>query len=555
MSKPLIELRCFNSLAKVLASRQEPDSRYRIDKATALSNEVFSFQIAYRAEQLLKGIRFTVQSSLSDAVTVRRVGLAPSELPCYDDHDGYVINDQPGLFPDPLYPLDPKGESALPGSWNAVWVTVELADRFSAGVYPIEVQLHGAEGQLLGAQRIELQVLNASLPKQKLIRTEWFHTDCLAVYYNVDVFSEGHWELIEQYAQTAVKMGINMLLTPLFTPPLDTEIGGERPTVQLIGVARSAQGYAFDFSLLQRWIAMGERCGLQYFEFSHLFTQWGAQFAPKVMAVEGGELKRIFGWETDASGAEYGQFLEALLPELDRFIREAGIQERVFFHVSDEPGLQHLDSYKQASARLRAFLADYPTFDALSNYEFYGHGLVKTPVVASDHIEPFLAHGVQNLWTYYCCAQYKQVSNRFFAFPSERNRVIGFQLYKFNIRGFLHWGYNFWHSQYSRKPLNPFVQTDADRAFPSGDAFLVYPGDAGPIESIRMQVFYEALQDLRALELLETLIGCERTIALIEEDLESPLTFSEYPHDPSWLVIKREKINRLIAQEQSGFSG
>ena len=103
--------------------------------------------------------------------------------------------------------------------------------------------------------------------------------------------------------------------------------------------------------------------------------------------------------------------------------------------------------------------------------------------------------------------------------------------------------------------MNPFVQTDADRAFPSGDAFLVYPGEEGPIESIRMQVFYEALQDLRALQLLETLIGRERTIALLEEDLASPLTFSEYPHDPTWLVNKREAINRRIEQERSGLSG
>ncbi|WP_312876212.1 DUF4091 domain-containing protein [Paenibacillus alginolyticus] len=101
--------------------------------------------------------------------------------------------------------------------------------------------------------------------------------------------------------------------------------------------------------------------------------------------------------------------------------------------------------------------------------------------------------------------------------------------------------------QYARKMVNPFVQTDADRAFPSGDAFLVYPGETGPIESIRMVVFYEALQDVRALEMLEGLIGRERTIALIEEDLEVPLTFSEYPHEPDWIIKKREKINQLIA--------
>lgn len=551
MSDKKIELRCLNSLAKVIA-HHELDSRYFLERATTFSNEIYSFQVAYRSEQLIKGLRIEIESPLAECMTVRKVGLVPSELACYGDHDDYIISDHPGLYPDPLMPMDANGEVALPGSWSSLWITVDLKNQHPEGVYPIDVILLSADGNRMGSERIDLQVLSGSLPKQRLIRTEWFHTDCLANHYNVNVFSEEHWTLIEQYVQTAVKQGINMILTPLFTPPLDTEVGGERTTVQLVEVERDENKYRFDFSLLERWIALGERCGVEYFEFSHLFTQWGAQFAPKIMAAEKGQLKRIFGWETDATGEEYGQFLEAFLPELDQFIKKQGIQDRVFFHVSDEPTLDNLESYRAASSRLSQLLQGYPTFDALSDYEFYGHGLVNTPVVANNHIDSFISRGVDNLWTYYCCAQYKKVSNRFFALPSERNRIIGFQLYKFDIRGFLHWGYNFWYSQYARKMVNPFVQTDADRAFPSGDAFLVYPGETGPIESIRMVVFYEALQDIRALEMLEGLIGRERTIAMIEEDLAVPLTFSDYPHEPNWIITKRDRINQLIASLAKG---
>ncbi|MDR6881077.1 DUF4091 domain-containing protein [Bacillus sp. 3255] len=547
MSDLKYELRCLNSLAKVLA-HQEPDSRYELQKASLLGNEVFSFQVAYRSEKLLKGVVLAIATPLSPAVTVRQVGLAPSELTMYGNHDGYILSEQPGLYPDPLLPVEAGGATALPGCWGSFWVTIDLHGQSqSPGLYPVVLSLCAASGIELGTVSIELEVLSASLPEQKLIRTEWFHTDCLANYYQVDVFSEEHWRRIEQYVKTAVKQGVNMLLTPLFTPPLDTEVGGERTTVQLVGVERDGQAYRFDFTLLDRWIALGDRCGVKYYEFSHLFTQWGAQFAPKIMATEQGQQKRIFGWETDAMGDEYGSFLEVFLPELDRYIQERGLAGRVFFHVSDEPSVEQLASYQAASAKLSQFLGHYPTFDALSDYEFYAHGLVNTPVVANNHIDEFIAQGVDNLWTYYCCAQFKRVSNRFFVFPSERNRIIGFQLYKFKIKGFLHWGYNFWYSQYARKMVNPFVQTDADRSFPSGDAFLVYPGEDGPIESIRMVVFYEALQDVRALEKLESLIGRESTVNLIEEGLDQPLTFSEYPHDPQWLIGKREQINQLVA--------
>jgi hypothetical protein len=162
-------------------------------------------------------------------------------------------------------------------------------------------------------------------------------------------------------------------------------------------------------------------------------------------------------------------------------------------------------------------------------------------------VDIFLENQVKDLWTYYCCAQTgNYVSNRFFYMPSQRNRVIGVQLYKYNLKGFLHWGYNHWYSGRSIKFLNPYINTDANYSFPSGDAFLVYPGDNGPVDSIRHEVFREALQDLRALQLLESLIGKEETLKILEEDLNNPVTFSEYPRDLTWSLSTREKINQLI---------
>ncbi len=47
-----------------------------------------------------------------------------------------------------------------------------------------------------------------------------------------------------------VDNGINMILTPLFTPPLDTKVGGERPTVQLVDVNMDGDKYTFNFDNL-----------------------------------------------------------------------------------------------------------------------------------------------------------------------------------------------------------------------------------------------------------------------------------------------------------------
>ncbi|GHH97848.1 DUF4091 domain-containing protein [Neobacillus kokaensis] len=537
--------RSLSSLTKVFPDVELMEKP--INTGSALLNETYSFQVAYKGCQLMKQIVVKVYSDIKEKVTVRTVGLVPSELPCYHDHDDIILRSTPGLYPDPLYPIaDKEGIVAFPGQWRSIWVTVNVDEDTVPGIHDIKIEFQTNNGEVLGEEIFQLEVIPAKLPEQTLIHTQWFHTDCIATLYDVEVFSEAHWERIDQFVKTAVDHGINMILTPLFTPPLDTEIGGERPTVQLVGVEKLGQHYKFNFDKLERWIELCRTHGIQYFEFSHLFTQWGAKHAPKIMGYEQGEYKRLFGWETDAAGAEYQEFLGQFLPELVAFIQSHHLEKQSYFHISDEPSLGDLDSYQKASETIQQYLKEFPIIDALSDYPFYEKGYVKNPIPANNHIEPFLENGVDNLWTYYCCAQYKKVSNRFFSMPSFRNRVLGMQLYKFNIAGFLHWGYNFWYAQYSKKPIDPFKNTDADYAFASGDAFLVYPGESGPIESIRLEVLYEGLQDLRALRLLEEYAGKERVIELLEENLEEKITFSEYPLDLEWYLQKRRQVNSEI---------
>jgi hypothetical protein len=519
-----------------------------VTRGSALRGEVFSFQVAYRAAQLLKSVQVDVRSDLKDLITVRTVGLVPSEMPTYPDHDGRILRATPGLYPDPLYPLGEEGVDIPHGQWRSVWITVALQENTAPGVHDIEVVFVSPGGEVLGNAHFALEVLPAVLPEQRLIHTQWFHCDCLAAYYQVDVFSEAHWALIERYVAEAAAHGINMILTPLFTPPLDTAVGGERPTVQLVDVEKSGETYRFRFDRLERWIRMCRNNGIRYFEFSHLFTQWGAKHAPKIVAEVDGERKKIFGWETEAAGDDYRRFLDQFLPELVAFIKRHGLEACSYFHISDEPALRDIEHYAAAAEIVHRHLAEFPVIDALSDYAFYEKGLVKNPIPANDHIEPFLEHGVPNLWTYYCCSQYKEVSNRFFNMPSTRNRILGMQLFKFNIAGFLQWGYNFWYTQYSKRAIDPFRVTDAGLAFPSGDAFAVYPGPDGPLSSIRFEVFREALQDLRALQWLERHDGRERTVALLEEGLAEPLTFRRYPLETEWMLATRERVNARIKE-------
>lgn len=394
--------------------------------------------------------------------------------------------------------------------------------------------------------RFTLCVGRARLPAQTLLHTEWFHADCLASYYGVAPLSEEHWRILENFIRAAgEEHGINMLLTPVFTPPLDTAVNGERLTVQLVDVRRDAGVYFFGFEKLGRWAGLCRRHGVEYLEIAHLFTQWGAHATPKIMAVVDGQERRIFGWDVPAASAEYRAFLEAFLPALRTALEGMGYdKEHVYYHISDEPSPEHLDSYRAAKAQAEDLLEGCQVIDALSSLEFYRQGLVRQPVPANDHIQPFIDAQVPGLWVYYCCAQSSLVPNRFFAMESARNRIMGVLMYLYGIKGFLHWGYNFYNSKFSLHPVDPYRVTHADYAFPSGDPFLVYPGpDGAPLSSVRAEVQDDALLDLRALRLLEQLAGRAFVEELIYADAEMrPMTFRDYPRGAGYLLALRERV-------------
>lgn len=543
-----IQMRLLSPLEKIFPDRPAEAPAY--PRASALWGEETAFQAELWREGGWGPADYTwrVNSPLGAAVEVFRVETVPCDLAAYPEesgHDDDYITLQAGLFPDLLRPLAGK-ELILSSHRSAtLWVNIRVPEGTPGGDYPITLTV---EGQGARAEAVfTLRVVPVALPAQKLLFTQWFHVDCLAEYYGAPVYSEAHWRIIGNYLRCAAKHGINTILTPLLTPPLDTEVGGERLCTQLAAVEKRGEAYTFDLTRLERFIRLAQESGITHFEVCQLFSQWGAKSAPNVYATVDGEYRRLFGWETPADAPEYRDFLRQLLPRAKAVFEKLGLQDRVLWHISDEPHGSHLETYRQGREFLRSVLGDVPVIDAVSDPVFYDQGLVKSPVAATDCIEPFLQRQVPDLWAYYCCGQTRAVGNRFLAMPSYRNRVLGLQLYKFKIQGFLHWGFNFWHSWHSRRVIDPYRVTDADGAFPGGDAFSVYPGEDGqPLCSLRLKVFLHALQDLRAMELLEQQIGRPAVEKLI--DGFADIRFGEYPRNAAYYLAAREKINEQLGK-------
>ena len=131
---------------------------------------------------------------------------------------------------------------------NALWLEIDPDGNVPAGEYPITCVFTNTKHERVAELTISAEIIGASLPQQELIFTQWLYTDCLMQYYGTDAFDERHWQIIENFMGNMRRYGMNMVLTPVLTPELDTYIGGERPTTQLVDITLENGKYSFDFS-------------------------------------------------------------------------------------------------------------------------------------------------------------------------------------------------------------------------------------------------------------------------------------------------------------------
>lgn len=499
--------------------------------------ETTSLQIAVLPPYMSDAVRIgglRLELSLPQGMTaeVSSVDLVPVSLPAFENADDGYLRTAPGLFPDLLRPVEDATIAPVPGQWRAAWIDLRIGSATAAGTHHVGVTAYaGLDEEEIGSWTLRVHIPVADLPPLDIPHTEWFHSDALADYYGYGVFSEEHWASIGSFLGSAARAGINGVLTPVWTPPLDTEVGTTRTATQLVQIRDDGdEDYVFDFALLRRWIALCRENGIRYLEIPHLFTQWGARATPAIYVTSDGQQEQRFGWHVNATDPRYRRFLEQFLPALLHVLDSEWARDNVFFHVSDEPTEDHVATYSAARAVVTDLLDGRQIIDAISDYPLYERGLVPVPVVANDHADAFFAARVAPMWLYYCVAQNHLVANRFISLPSTRSRVLGAQLFCFEASGFLHWGFNFYNSSLSRRRIDPFQDTCAGDSFPGGDPFLVYPGPEGTAwESIRHRVVAEAFIDHRLLQAVRDAYDMDTARDLADQG--GTLSMTEYSYD------------------------
>lgn len=537
--------KAISALEKPFADQKISDFEER-NKLSALRGERVSFQLIYTYKIDDEGREWVpYYPALSGPLApyaklsaLRNVGV---QKPCFGFEvtkaDKNYLRTTPGIYPDLITPLGTDGKFVASADiLNSIWIDIEIPeDTTLCGNQTLTVEIFkNKDKSKVASHTYTVDIIPVSLPEEKLLYTQFVYTDSLANFYAVPLFSEKHWQIIENFITLARKEGMNTLYTP----------------ISLVKLSKIAPGrYRTDVSRLKRYVAMANRLGYKKIEISHLFSAGNCSNA-MISYYENGEKKSMS--HLSVTDPELTAALRAVISAIIRYFKKYDDDSRLIFHVADEPAAANIESFRTARATVADLIDPYDGVDALYGVseeiaEYYRQGLIKNPSPETPHVEYFHSLGVEKLWTYYCCGPSEEYSNRFIAMSSPVTRSLAMQLFKFNIFGFLHWGLSYYGGGDCGGYTIPYIDQSAQNWVSAGDTFSLYPAMNGTAyESLRAVIMQSVLQDVRAMQLCQSLYSHDEVVSAIEEIFGEEIHFNVCVHDVATMEAIREKINNMI---------
>ena len=184
----MIKTKIVSSLEKVFCDQRIEDFD-ALSYISALKGERIRMQLllAYENEcDEPKRRRLTPKISgvLSEYVTLYKVSDIPVSYPAEKFFfDEQYLRTKPGLFPDLLEPLHYGGKIVIgnPAKENvplSVWLEISVPDNAICGKNALDISLYDEEsGDTLACDSVTIEVIDACLPEQKLIFTQFWRLE------------------------------------------------------------------------------------------------------------------------------------------------------------------------------------------------------------------------------------------------------------------------------------------------------------------------------------------------------------------------------------------
>lgn len=376
------------------------------------------------------------------------------------------------------------------GVLRAAWLQVDVPQNAMPGVYEGYVDVT-AENGLAVRQKVTLEVAPEVLPtpeQWKMHLDLWQHPQAVARWHDVEPWSDEHFALLRPVMKRLANAGQKCITCTILDEAWNGQTYDTFPG--MIRWIRKADGsMSYDYSILDKWVEfMHDEIGIREQISCYTMIPWhlSVQFFDEAT----GKLGTI---KATPGTPEYVALWAPFLEDFHRHMQEKGWAEKTCIAIDERP-----DSYVRAAMALVHEHA--PSFRIASAVD-------KPSALTREvyNISPVLTHAgsalgdllrerreTGKITTFYVCLHPKK-PNTFTYSPPAEAEWLGLFAAANHLDGFLRWAYNSWNR-------NPFETTDFVH-WPSGDCFLVYPGNRSSIRFERLRdgiEQYEKINQLRA---------------------------------------------------------
>lgn len=389
--------------------------------------------------------------------------------------------------------------------------------------------------------QLTIQVYDIKIPQDTFPVTNWFSLDAISRCHGLQKETPAFYEMVRRYARTMRRAHQTM-----FYIELDEVCVASRTP------------YTFDFEYLRPLIQLFFDEGMQQMELGTLLSRGFLPDGKPDMYTDSFKCAMApdLSIDTPEGYAVTVHFVQALA----EFLRKYGWQDKVVFHIHDEPDIHFKDEaalldrkrqYYLAASILRKYLPGARIIEAVASPEFRGGVDIWVPGTPGyeNHKADFdeLITLGESVWAYVCCGPEGNWLNRFLDFALLKGRLLFWGCAANRLGGFLHWGFNQFPAG-----MDPFTGTSCPNHtgigtnFPCGDSFIVYPGTDGPWLGMRLEAARRGAEDaaLLAVLLRRNETAHDALVGRVFQDNQ------HYNDDPAVFEAIYEELLRILAKKE-----
>ena len=377
--------------------------------------------------------------------------------------------------------LDIKKHTTQP-----VWVSVNVPrENIIKGMYRGTVTVK-EDGKVLAQLPLVVTVKNRVLPEPK----DWaFHLDLwqnpysVARYYNVEPFSQEHFDLMRPIMTRYAEAGGKVITTSIMHKPWNGQTYD--PFESMVTWMKKADGtWWFDYTVFDKWVEFMMSCGVKKEINCYSMVPWRLSF--QYFDQASNQFKFFNGRPGEPA---YEEFWMRMLQSFAQHLKEKGWFNITHIAMDERPLKDMLATIKvvyKADPDFKLSLAGTYHKELLEDLDDYCITLAEkfTP----EEIAKRRAEG--KVTTYYtCCTEPRP--NTFTFSPLAESEWLGWWAAKINVDGYLRWALNSWVK-------DPLLDTRFI-SWAAGDCYLLYPGGR---TSARFERLIEGIQAYEKIRIL-----------------------------------------------------